>query len=109
MRLDDLSRLHDLPFRKAGMVYRFGDFAAYGLDQDLGFAEGYDRALERWKDAAKNLRVLADHHHPKKATHPRSHAPRGNAVRDAPRPWAGPKVATPSVEDGIPTRGSLTQ
>ena len=35
---------------------------------------------------------------------PRSHALRGNAVRDAPRPPAGLKAATQSVENGIPTR-----
>ena len=43
------------------------------------------------------------------AVFPRSHAPRGNAVRDAPRPRAGPKAATQSVEDGIPTRSVGTR
>src|SRR5437016_14685187 len=65
------------------------------------------------------LRVLAQHHRQFDVSlatagigwrfSPRSHAPRGNAVRDAPRPWAGPKVATPSVEDGIPTRSVGTR
>ena len=55
MRLDHLSRLYNLPFRKVGMVYRFDDFTAYGLDQAFGFAEGHDRAAHRWKDAATNL------------------------------------------------------
>ena len=40
---------------------------------------------------------------------PRSHAPRGNAVPDAPRPRAGPKAATQSVEHGIPTRSMGTR
>src|SRR5947209_3576316 len=64
-------------------------------------------------------RVLAQHHRQFDVSlatagiwwrfSPRSHAPRGNAVRDAPRPWAGPKVATPSVDDGIPTRSVGTR
>src|SRR5262249_30080939 len=37
-------------------------------------------------------------------THSRSHALRGNAVRDAPRPLPRPPPATQSVEDGIPTQ-----
>jgi hypothetical protein len=55
MRLDDLSQRLGLPFRKAGMIYRFEDFTAYGLDQALGYAEGYDRAIDRREDAARNL------------------------------------------------------
>jgi hypothetical protein len=55
MRLADLARSHNLPLRKSGIVYRFEDFTAYGLDQALGYAEGYDRAVDRWKNAAKGL------------------------------------------------------
>src|SRR5438874_7002685 len=54
-------------------------------------------------------RVLADHHHPKKATHPRSHAPRGNAVFDARRRDLRPRPGTRSVPDGIPTRSVGTR
>ena len=39
---------------------------------------------------------------------PRSHAPRGNAVPDAPRPRAD-LGATQSVEHGIPTRSMGTR
>jgi hypothetical protein len=61
MRLDDLSQRHGLPFRKTGMIYRFEgeEFTAYGLDQALAFAEGYDRAIDRREDAARNLDAYA--------------------------------------------------
>ena len=55
MRLADLSRSHNLLFRRSGMIYRFEDFTAYGLDQALGYAEGHDRAVDRWENAAKGL------------------------------------------------------
>ena len=45
LRLDDLAREHGLPFKRAGMVYRFEDYTAFGLDQALGYVEGYDRAI----------------------------------------------------------------
>jgi hypothetical protein len=45
LRLDDLAEEHGLTFKRTGMVYRFEDFTAYGLDQALGYAEGFDRAI----------------------------------------------------------------
>jgi hypothetical protein len=45
LRLDDLAEQHGLTFKHVGMIYRFQDFTAYGLDQALGYAEGYDRAV----------------------------------------------------------------
>src|SRR5258708_12070278 len=44
VRLNDLAEQHGLSFRRVGMIYRFEDFTAYGLDQALGYAEGFDRA-----------------------------------------------------------------
>jgi len=44
-RLNDLATQHGLSFKRIGMVYRFEDFTAYGLDQALGYAEGFDRAM----------------------------------------------------------------
>jgi hypothetical protein len=44
-RLNDLARQHGLPFKRVGMVYRFEDYTAYGLDQALGYVEGFDRAM----------------------------------------------------------------
>ena len=44
-RLNDLAKQHGLTFKRTGMVYRFEDFTAYGLDQALGYAEGFDRAV----------------------------------------------------------------
>jgi hypothetical protein len=44
-RLNDLARQHGLPFKRVGMVYMFEDCNAYGLDQALGYVEGYDRAI----------------------------------------------------------------
>jgi hypothetical protein len=44
-RLNDLARQHGLPFERVGMIYIFEDFTAYGLDQALGYLEGYDRAM----------------------------------------------------------------
>jgi hypothetical protein len=44
-RLNDLAKQHGLSFRRAGMVYRFEDYTAYGLDQALGYVEGFDRAI----------------------------------------------------------------
>jgi hypothetical protein len=43
-RLNDLAKQHGLPFKRVGMIYSFEDFTAYGLDQALGYAEGFDRA-----------------------------------------------------------------
>jgi hypothetical protein len=48
-RLNDLAKEHSLTFRRTGMVYRFEDFTAYGLDQALGYAEGFDRAIAACK------------------------------------------------------------
>ncbi len=45
LRLEDLAREHGLTFKRVGMVYMFEDFNAYGLDQALGYAEGFDRAM----------------------------------------------------------------
>lgn len=44
-RLNDLAQQHGLTFKRIGMVYRFEDFTAYGLDQALGYVEGFDRAM----------------------------------------------------------------
>ncbi len=50
-RLHDLARQYGLHFKRSGMVYRFGDYNAYGLDQALGYVEGYDRAVAALKGA----------------------------------------------------------
>jgi hypothetical protein len=44
-RLHDLAQQHGLHFRRNGMVYRFEDYTAYGLDQALGYVEGFDWAM----------------------------------------------------------------
>jgi hypothetical protein len=36
-RLLDLAQQHGLHFKRSGMVYRFEDYNAYGLDQALGY------------------------------------------------------------------------
>jgi hypothetical protein len=45
LRLEDLSRLHNLPFRKVRSRYIFEDYTARGLREALGFVERYDRAM----------------------------------------------------------------
>ena len=44
-RLHDLAQQYGLHFRRSGMVYRFEDYTACGLDQALGYVEGFDRAI----------------------------------------------------------------
>jgi hypothetical protein len=44
-RQNDLARQHGLAFKRVGMIYRFEDYTAYGLDQALGYVEGFDRAI----------------------------------------------------------------
>ena len=44
-RLNDLATQHRLPFKRVGMTFRFEDYTAYGLDQALGYVEGFDRAM----------------------------------------------------------------
>jgi hypothetical protein len=44
-RLNDLAQQYGLALKKAGMIYRFEDYIACGLDQALGYVEGYDRAM----------------------------------------------------------------
>ena len=44
-RLHDLAQQHGLHFRRSGMIYRFEDYTAYGLDQALAYVEGFDRAM----------------------------------------------------------------
>ena len=46
-RLLDLAQQHGLHFKRSCMIYRFDDYNAYGLDQALGYVEGYDRAVAR--------------------------------------------------------------
>jgi hypothetical protein len=48
-RLNDLAKQHGLPFRRAGMVYIFEEYTAYGLDQALGYVEGFDRAIAAYR------------------------------------------------------------
>jgi hypothetical protein len=64
LRLDDLSRLHDLPFQRKGNDYVFEEFVAHGLEQALGFVEGYDRAMAGLKVAKAANGVVADHFTP---------------------------------------------
>jgi hypothetical protein len=45
LRLEDLAKTHGLTIKRTGMVYRFEDYNAFGLDEALGYAEGYDRAM----------------------------------------------------------------
>ena len=49
-RLNDLAQQYGLTFKRSGMVYRFEDYNAYGLDQALGYAEGFDRACQLHKE-----------------------------------------------------------
>lgn len=44
-RLHDLARQYGLHFRRSGVIYRFEDYNAYGLDQALGYVEGFGRAM----------------------------------------------------------------
>lgn len=44
LRLDDLVTEHGIAYQRIGNTYTFDDFTAHGLEQALGFAEGYDRA-----------------------------------------------------------------
>ena len=43
-RLHRLAKQHGLPFKKIGNTYKFLDVNAHGLDQAIGYAEGFDRA-----------------------------------------------------------------
>ena len=58
---------------------------------------------------SRHMKMLRQNRVAQRELSPRSHAPRGNAVRDALRPWAGPKAATQSVEEGIPTQSVGTR
>jgi hypothetical protein len=53
LRVNDLAQQYHLPFKKVGSIYRFEDFNAYGLDQALGFVEGYDRAARDFNAMAE--------------------------------------------------------
>ena len=44
LRLNDLVKKHGLHYRRVRNTYSFDDFTAHGLNQALGFAEGFDRA-----------------------------------------------------------------
>ena len=44
LRLDSLAQQHGLTYKRVGRTYQFDDFTAHGLEQALGFAEGFDRA-----------------------------------------------------------------
>jgi hypothetical protein len=44
-RLHDLAQQYGLHFKRSGMIYTFEDYNAYGLDQALGYVEGFDRAM----------------------------------------------------------------
>jgi hypothetical protein len=44
LRLDSIAQQHGLTFKRVGSTYQFDDFTAHGLEQALGFAEGFDRA-----------------------------------------------------------------
>jgi hypothetical protein len=46
-RLHERAQQHGLHFKRSGMIYRFDDYNAYGLGQELGYVEGYDRAVAR--------------------------------------------------------------
>jgi hypothetical protein len=43
LRLDDLVTEHGIAYSRVGNTYIFEDFMAHGLEQALGFAEGFDR------------------------------------------------------------------
>jgi hypothetical protein len=47
-RLNDLAQQYGLAFKRTGMIYRFDDYTAFGLDQALGYVEGYDRAVSAY-------------------------------------------------------------
>jgi hypothetical protein len=44
-RIHDLARKHGLLFKQFGNTYKYLDFNAHGLDQALGYVEGFDRAI----------------------------------------------------------------
>jgi len=50
LRLLALAKRHGLGFVKSGSTYQFDDFTAHGLEQALGFAEGFDRAKSQRQD-----------------------------------------------------------
>jgi|SRR5271166_5998921 len=47
LRLADLADHHRLPYRRDRSTYVFEDFTARGVQQALGYVEGYDRAMAR--------------------------------------------------------------
>lgn len=51
-RLNDLARQHGLAFKRSGMIYRFEDYTACGLDQALGYVEVFGRAIAACKGVA---------------------------------------------------------
>ena len=53
-RLHDLVQQYGLHFKRSGMIYRFEDYNAYGLDQALGYVEGFDRAIAVCRRAVRN-------------------------------------------------------
>jgi hypothetical protein len=55
LRLNDLARQHGLTFKRFGSTYCFEDFTAHGLQQALGYVEGYDRALNRFLNFAQAM------------------------------------------------------
>ena len=44
LRLNDVAKEHGLSFARHGSTFQFEDFTAHGLEQALGFVEGFDRA-----------------------------------------------------------------
>ena len=89
-----------------------------GLDSEVSLSSGRANVSHsrNCSDASRDDPLLlgivpnrANHAISQLTLSPRSHAPRGNAVPDAPRPRAGPKAATQSVEHGIPTRSMGTR
>jgi|GEM_PF-3178133 len=52
LRLNDLAKQHGLRFCKVGRTYQFNDYTAHGLEQALGFAEGFNRA--KWQGQTFN-------------------------------------------------------
>ena len=52
-RLHDLAEQYGLHFKRNGMIYRFEDYTACGLDQALGYVEGFDRAMAACVDAKR--------------------------------------------------------
>jgi hypothetical protein len=52
-RLNDLAEQYGLHFKRSGMIYRFEDYTAFGLDQALGYVEGFDRAMGACVDAKR--------------------------------------------------------